>query len=59
MYIRVNEEVLRIIQKEEFRGKTSSELKPHYIEQNAFFVDLDMPVYRIFQLDSVILKGRS
>lgn len=54
MIIKKNDEVLKKIRMAGFRGASVLEKKPLYVEQNAFDVDLDMPIYRIAPIEYVL-----
>ena len=45
-----NDEISKEIRKGRWRGKSFEELKPLYLERNAFNVSLNATIYRIFQL---------
>jgi hypothetical protein len=51
MHIKMNNDVVSKIVQADMLGKTKAEMKPLYIEQSALNVDLDKPIYRIFQVD--------
>lgn len=51
MDIKINHDAVAKVNAATLQGKTPSQIKPIYIEQNAFNVDLDAPIYRIFQWD--------
>ena len=50
MYIVNNAEAIDRVRSAQFQGRSATEIKPLYIEQNAFNVALDRPIYRVFQL---------
>lgn len=50
MYPKKNLETIKKIQHADFKGQSKSQMKPLYIEQNVFDVDLDAPIYRIMEL---------
>lgn len=50
MYIKKNLDIVKKIQQADFQGQSKEQMKPLYIEQNAFDVDLDTPIYRIMEL---------
>lgn len=45
-----NEDAIRRIQEGSFRGMSELEMKPLYMERCTYDVDLDAPIFRIFQL---------
>jgi hypothetical protein len=51
MHIKMNEDVVSKIVQADLLGKTKVDMKSLYIEQSALNVDLDKPIYRIFQID--------
>lgn len=47
MFIRRNKTAIEAVQRASFRDTSDEEMKRLYIEQNAFDLDLDLPVYRV------------
>lgn len=45
----LNKDINREIQRADFQGKTKEEIKPLYIERNAFGISVNSSVFRIFQ----------
>jgi hypothetical protein len=53
MHIKNRQEIINKINAATFQGKTTLEKKPLYIEQNSFNINLDEPIYRIFQYEFI------
>lgn len=49
--IKKNEEIASQIRRADFQGKSKEEIKPLYAELNSFDIELDRPIFRIFQLN--------
>ncbi|MFB1056745.1 hypothetical protein [Vibrio diabolicus] len=50
MYLKKNLDIVQKIREADFQGQSKQQMKPLYIEQNAFDVDLDTPIYRVMEL---------
>jgi hypothetical protein len=59
MYLKKNLDIVKKVREADLQGKSKFENKELYIQQNAFDVDLDTPIFRIMEIEHLISDLKS